>query len=207
MEANTVFVDFSKIHLTKSEWKLLCDITTNPKRKFALSAEAERLCELGLAEMYETVGKENKSQSLFGTSLGSEYVEYYRHFSRQKWINAVKWLLPLLLSVAALALAIRANVSGGTRVRANNTTSTYSTVQQQGTSTQRSTTSNSNTAAVPAGQTNPSTNTTNTTGNAGAGASAEPGGTGTNAAPGNAANGQTNNNAASGEASGNPTNG
>ena len=71
VETAVVFADFSKIHLTKAEWKLLCTIANGPKRRVEME-EAERLCELGLGEMYETVNKEPKTQSLFITGLGTE---------------------------------------------------------------------------------------------------------------------------------------
>ena len=131
MDTKTVFVDFSKIHLTKSEWKLLCSVTNSIKRKVERPADAERLCDLGLAELYEPVGKEAKSQTLFSTSLGNEYVEYVRARRREKRLDTIKWIIPLVLSIIALVLAIRSNWSG-TGIRTNNNnnnrnTTSYST--------------------------------------------------------------------------------
>ena len=130
MDTKTVFVDFSKIHLTKSEWKLLCSVTNSIKRKVERPADAERLCDLGLAELYEPVGKEAKSQTLFSTSLGNEYVEYVRARRREIRLDTIKWIIPLVLSIIALVLAIRSNWSG-TGIRTNNNnnrnTTSYST--------------------------------------------------------------------------------
>lgn len=210
MGAKTVFVDFSKIHLTKAEWKLLCAVANSPKRKVDQISEAEHLCELGLAEMYETVGKEPRTQSLFGTSLGNEYIEYYKRRSRERVFDAIKWLLPLLLAVIALVLAIRANVSGGTSVRrTNTTTSSYSTTtnnnnnnnnmsQQQGNSgmaTQQNNNSNNNNNNNNASQ-EPNSNSNNNSNNN----NANSGNSGAAPAAGN--NTQNNqNNSPSGEAS------
>ena len=185
MDTKTVFVDFSKIHLTKSEWKLLCSVTNSIKRKVERPADAERLCDLGLAELYEPVGKEAKTPSLFSTSLGNEYVEYVRARRREKRFDTLKWIIPLALSVIALILAIRANWSG-TGVRNNNNNNRNSTSYSTNVSGQQNNNTgmnnnnnnnnNNNSNAGGASQeSNTSTNNQNNNNNAG-GASQESGG-------------------------------
>lgn len=109
MAAPVEFVDFSRIYVTGSEMRLLRDICGKPLkiRTEDRTEEAERLADLGFIEMF--MNKDNGRQGLFATETGRAYIEYADRSKRAKLLGIVRWLIPLLLAIAALALSIRAN--------------------------------------------------------------------------------------------------
>ncbi len=147
------------------------------------SEDADRLYELGLIELFEN--KDNGRKGLFVTEMGRAYYEYLVRSKRARVLDFLKWLIPLVISIAALVLAIRAN-TGGT-VRTTNTT-TRQTTQQ--------------TTTVPGNNNQQTPTNNNNNNNNNQNASSEPGGT-NNAAPGGQQQNQQQNQQgnASGEAS------
>ena len=109
MAAPVALMDFSKIYVSKSEIRLLREICGRPQKRRTedRSEEAERLASLGLIELF--MNKDSGRQGLFATETGQAYLEYVDNARRAKWLAFVKWLVPLLVAIAALALAIRAN--------------------------------------------------------------------------------------------------
>ena len=142
MAASVAYIDFSKIYLTRSELKLLRDICGTPLRRKAedQTEEAERLRDLGLIEVFENRG--NGRQGLFATELGRAYCEYSVRARRTRFLEVLKWVIPLVLSIAALVLAIRANYGLG-----GNNGRTTGVVSSQ-TNQQRNDTSNANNQAA-----------------------------------------------------------
>ena len=153
MAAPVAIMDFSKLYVSKSEMRLLRDICDTPKKRRAedRSEEAERLAYLGLIELYEN--RSTGRQGLFATEMGRAYLEYADRARRRRILALLKWLLPLILAIAALALAIRANsLMGWSAGRTVNGTSGQS-YQQRSTNTSSPTaTSNpQNASAEPQG--------------------------------------------------------
>lgn len=113
MSTSAVYVDFSKIQLSKAERKLLREVCEKPQRQKSddRAEEAERLSALGLVEVFEN--RENGRQGLFATGLGKAYLEYAARARRARRVDLLKWCLPLVLSIAALSFAIHANMAAG----------------------------------------------------------------------------------------------
>ncbi len=125
MSESVAYRDFSAIHLSHAEEKLLRELCGKPqkRKKGDVTEETERLEELGLIDIYENAGKER--QGLFATALGKAYAEYSIKARRAKRVDLVKWFVPLVFSVIALVLAIMANVSGGRAAKTNTSAQTY----------------------------------------------------------------------------------
>lgn len=152
MSETIVFRDFTAIHLSRAEEKLLHELCGKPqkRKKEDVSEETERLEALGLIEIYENTGKER--QGLFATALGKAYAEYLTRERRTKRVDLVKWLLPLVLSLIALVLAVMANVSGG---RTAKTTTSAQTYRQQTAVTATAAPASANTPQTAQTQTQP----------------------------------------------------
>lgn len=106
-----VYVDFSSIHLSKSEKKLLKSICGTPQRrkKEDITEDADHLREMGLIDIFENTNSGHAGQQgLFATALGKEYLEYAGQARRAKVGNFFKWIVPLIFSIAALVLSILA---------------------------------------------------------------------------------------------------
>ena len=126
MESSVKYVDFSAIHLSGAETKLLREVCGKPqKRKTGnVTEEAERLEGLGLIEVYENA--EKGRQGLFATALGKAYAEYAAKARRARLLDLVKWIVPLIISVAALILAVTARGAGNrAAVRTGTPTQSY----------------------------------------------------------------------------------
>ena len=135
MAAPVEFVDFSRIYVSRSEMSLLRDICDKPlkRRTEDRTEEAERLADLGLIEVF--ANKEGGRQGLFATETGRAYIEYTNRAKRTKLLELVKWLIPLVLAIAALAFALRANSLLGWNAGRTASGTTGQSYQQRDTNT------------------------------------------------------------------------
>ena len=175
MGAEIRFVDFSAIHLTKEERKLLHSVCGNTYRQMKDVDESavERLEELGLLELFEPVDKNRAGvRRGFATAQGKAYLEYVNREKRKIRQGMFRWLIPMLLSVTAMALSVPAYTGNGNASTRSSFASTYVTqsVNQTDTNNVEAQTSS---AEPGAAQQNGNTQRQNS-GSGEAGASGEP---------------------------------
>ena len=147
MASEIRFVDFSLLHLTGQEKKTLRSVCDKPRR-IAKSEDYEvyeRLAELGLIESYASGDSSGDTKhSVFPTEMGKEYLAYSAKAGKRRVTEIIKWVVPVMLSVLALVLSIRANTGVSTAAGTTRTTAASPQAVQ--------TTGQSNTNAQPAAQ-------------------------------------------------------
>ena len=183
MSSEIRFIDFSIIHLTKQEKKALRSVCEKPRR-IAKSEDYEvyeRLAELGLVESYESGDPAvDMRHGVFPTEMGKEYLDYASRTKRRMTVDMIKWIVPVVLSILALLLAIRANTgvrySAGTARTTAVSTQTGQPATLPNSTTQAAPQSNTPAQQAPMGTTNNAAG--NTAGQPNSSTSGEPGASG-----------------------------